>query len=91
MAPKKISAKELVADIKTGMTDDELMGKYGISDQSLQKLFQQLLDKGLVNESDMSWRQSKSARENKVAQSGEETKAYIFFATIQNRRFRHNC
>jgi uncharacterized protein len=57
MAPKKISAKELVSDIKTEMSDQNLMSKYDLSPQGLQKLFQQLLDKGLINESELARRE----------------------------------
>jgi hypothetical protein len=63
VAPRKISAKELVADIKAKMSDNELMAKYGLSAPGLQKLFQQLLDKRLVNKSDLSRRPSKHPRE----------------------------
>jgi hypothetical protein len=59
VAPKKISAKELIADVKAQMSDNELMAKHNISAEGLQRLFQQLLDKGLVNESDLSPRRSK--------------------------------
>jgi hypothetical protein len=69
VAPKKISAKELVADIKAKMSDDELAAKYGISVEGLQRLFHQLLDKGLVNESDLSGRPSEPSCEEEVALS----------------------
>lgn len=57
MAPKKISAKELVADIKTEMSDQNLMSKYDLSSQGLQNLVEQLLDKGLIKESDLARRE----------------------------------
>lgn len=57
MAQKKISARELVADIKGEMSDQNLMSKYDLSSQGLQKLFQQLLDKGLIEESDLARRE----------------------------------
>ena len=58
---KKISAKDLVNDIRSGMDDDGLMRKYEISDQALQRLLKQLLEKGLLNESDLSVRPLKPA------------------------------
>jgi len=57
---KKISAKDLVNDIRSGMGDDGLMRKYEISDQGLQRLLGQLLEKGLITESDLSSRLPKA-------------------------------
>lgn len=56
---KKISAKDLVTDIRSGMDDDGLMRKYEISEQGLQRLFEQLLEKGLMTEADLSSRPPK--------------------------------
>jgi hypothetical protein len=69
VAPRKISAKELVADIKAKMSDNDLMAKYGLSAPGLQKLFQQLLDKRLVNKSDLSGRPPKHPREEEITLS----------------------
>jgi len=57
---KKISAKDLVNDIRSGMDDDGLMRKYEISDQGLRRLLGQLLEKGLITESDLSSRPPKA-------------------------------
>jgi len=43
VAPRQISAKEVVADIRAGATDEFLMKKYGISEKGLQGLFQKLI------------------------------------------------
>ena len=40
--PKKISAKAITQDLKAGLTDAELMKKYGLSFQGLQDLFSKL-------------------------------------------------
>jgi len=40
---RKVSAKEVVSDIRSGLTDDFLMKKYGISAKGLQSLFQKLV------------------------------------------------
>lgn len=69
---KKISAKDLVNDIRSGMDDDGLMRKYEISDQGLQRLLGQLLEKGLITESDLSSRPPK-ATEVVVDTSLQET------------------
>jgi len=64
VAPRKISAKDLVADIKTGMSNDELMAKYELSAQGFEKLLQQLLGKGLIQESDLSRPSADPAQES---------------------------
>jgi uncharacterized paraquat-inducible protein A len=45
---KKISAKAIMTDLKAGMSDTELMGKYNISFQGLQDLFGKLVDAKLA-------------------------------------------
>jgi len=47
-APKKISAKAIMTDLKAGVSDSDLMRKYGLSFQGLQDLFQKLMDAGLA-------------------------------------------
>jgi hypothetical protein len=47
-APKKISAKSIMADLKAEKSDSELMEKYGISFQALQDLFAKLTQAGLA-------------------------------------------
>ncbi len=47
-APKKISAKAIMADLKAEMTDPQLMEKYGLSFQGLQDLFAKLIDAKLA-------------------------------------------
>jgi hypothetical protein len=59
MAEKKtLSAKEVVADIRAGATDEFLMKKYGISDNGLQNLFQKLIDAKILNLIDLDRRAS---------------------------------
>jgi hypothetical protein len=47
---KKISAKAIMADLKAGSTDAELMEKYGISIGALQELFAKLIEAGLATQ-----------------------------------------
>jgi|WetSurMetagenome_2_1015567.scaffolds.fasta_scaffold383259_1 hypothetical protein len=42
---KHIQAKEIVADIRNGLSDSDIMQKYGLTETGLQKLFRSLLDK----------------------------------------------
>ncbi|MBM3300381.1 MAG: zinc ribbon domain-containing protein, partial [Deltaproteobacteria bacterium] len=51
---RKVSAKELAEDIKSGLGTEDLMKKYGVSAQGLQRLLNQLLQNGLINEEDLS-------------------------------------
>lgn len=49
MAEKRsISAREALADIRVGMTDDQLMAKYRLTDKGLWSLKSKLLAAGLV-------------------------------------------
>jgi hypothetical protein len=49
-APKKISAKAIMADLKAELTDSQLMDKYGISFQGLQDLFGKLIEAKLATQ-----------------------------------------
>jgi hypothetical protein len=51
MNKPKIGAREAVNDIKSGMSDAELMKKYGLTDKGLASLFQKLLQAKLLEES----------------------------------------
>jgi uncharacterized protein len=48
LAPKKISAKEVIIDIKAGLSNDEIAEKYGLSEKGTQSLFDRLLDRDLL-------------------------------------------
>lgn len=45
---KKISAKAIMADLKAGTSDSELMKKYAISYSGLQDIFSKLVEAGLA-------------------------------------------
>ncbi|MGO9121314.1 MAG: hypothetical protein ACLQPD_27345 [Desulfomonilaceae bacterium] len=45
---KKISAKAIMADLKAGSSDTELMKKYAISYSGLQDIFSKLIEAGLA-------------------------------------------
>ena len=49
-AAKKISAKAIMADLKAGSSDVDLVEKYGISLSALQELFAKLIEAGLVSQ-----------------------------------------
>jgi hypothetical protein len=50
----KVSAKEIVKDIRSGMDDAALMKKYQISAQGLRILYKKLLDMGAITEAELS-------------------------------------
>lgn len=49
-APKKISAKAIVADLKAGLSDSDLMKKYGLSFQGLHDLFGKMVGAGVATQ-----------------------------------------
>ena len=49
MEKKKISAKEALADIRSGMSDADLMSKYLLSNAGLQSLFDKLVTAGYID------------------------------------------
>ncbi len=53
---RKLSAKEVLADIRAGMYDEQLMQKYKLSTASLQSLFGKLLKAGLITRSELDQR-----------------------------------
>lgn len=53
MPKQKINAKELISDIRAGMDDPCIMQKYGLSSQGLQSTFTKLLNKGLIQQSQL--------------------------------------
>jgi hypothetical protein len=50
---KKISAKEAVRDIRSGMDDGSLMEKYELSPDGLQSLYDKLVNKGFIDLAEM--------------------------------------
>jgi len=48
--PRKISAKAVLTDLKEGLTDAQLMERYGLSFQGLQDLFAKLQQAKLITQ-----------------------------------------
>ena len=55
----KISAKELVRDIRSGVDDNGIMQKYNVSAEVLQRLFRRLVDAGALKQNEMDQRYQK--------------------------------
>lgn len=47
---KKLSARQILADIRSGMEEPDLKSKYGLSDKALESVFRQLSHKGLLTD-----------------------------------------
>ena len=60
-APRKISAKSIMEDLKAGMADPDLMEKYKLSFQGLQDLFSKLVQAKLATDAYFSKRAMKQA------------------------------
>ena len=52
-AKRTIKAKALVSDLRSNMTDDELMAKYCVTDTQLRKALGRLVDLGLIGEMEL--------------------------------------
>jgi uncharacterized protein (DUF433 family) len=59
MTGRRVSAKEILEDIKSGMDDPALMAKYQLSSKGLQRLFKELVGAGL-------WPERRSVRAKDV-------------------------
>jgi uncharacterized protein (DUF433 family) len=57
-AKKKVSAKELLADIRAGMDDSSLMEKHGLSSRRILQAMNRLMGQGLMSPSELADRRS---------------------------------
>ena len=78
VAPRQISAKEVIADIRAGATDEFLMKKYGINDKGLQSLFQKLITAKAITQADLDKRKLR----NGVAPHSKQTTKGVGGQTI---------
>lgn len=58
MAKQKVSAKEVVADIRSGVSDADLMAKYNLSTKGLESLFEKLIEKNVLSAADIARRKT---------------------------------
>jgi hypothetical protein len=59
-APRKLSAKALTTDVQAGLSDEDLIKKYQLSDQQLKTLFKKLVEIGGITEHDLNSRRRDS-------------------------------
>jgi hypothetical protein len=53
MLKKTLNAKEVLDDIKAGMDDATLMGKYQLSEKGMQSLFKKLVEGGMLEQEEL--------------------------------------
>ena len=62
MEKRKITAREVLKDIRSGASDSELMKKYSLSAQGLQSIFDKLLRAGVITKTEIEERVPMSER-----------------------------
>jgi hypothetical protein len=61
LVKRAIKAKEVIADIRSGMTDLELTEKYQVTPDGLERLLGHLVDSGLIGERELEDREQLTA------------------------------
>jgi len=74
---KKLSAKEILADIREGMSDQAFEQKYHLTRAGRENLFKQLIAKGLMSEAELQWRSKllKSQEASNVVPAPQEPRS----------------
>lgn len=62
MQKAKVSAKEVLQDLRSGMDDADMMKKYNLSETGLHRLYDKLLDMGVMQKSELRQRASSSKK-----------------------------
>ncbi len=70
---RTISARGLIAEIKTGMTDAQLMAKYELSTKALESLKDKLLTAGLITQAELAGRSQSAPSAPQRAHAQNET------------------
>ena len=52
---RKLSAKEILADLREGMSDRDFEQKYRLTSDGREKVFKTLIAKGLMTEAEFQW------------------------------------
>jgi hypothetical protein len=55
---RKVKAKDLVKDMRSGMDDNQLMNKYELSEKQLEMVFQKLIDSNFITALEL-WERSR--------------------------------
>lgn len=79
MSPKRtIKAKEIVADIRSGLTDKQLVDKYNISLNALEHIFRELVDANALQEREVSGRFASTEDNQPVGNRRRLHRNYVF-------------
>lgn len=79
MAPKRtIKGREIVADIRSGMTDNQLMDKYNLSEGALKNIFRKLVDAGAIREDELRERIPKERLATYTEKERDFQRNYVF-------------
>ncbi|MEW6137432.1 MAG: hypothetical protein AB1733_04295 [Thermodesulfobacteriota bacterium] len=62
MNKRRITAREILSDVRKGLSDPALMEKYKLSAQGLQSVFQKLLKAGIISQAELDARSPLSER-----------------------------
>ncbi|MFH0821760.1 MAG: ankyrin repeat domain-containing protein [Pseudomonadota bacterium] len=60
---KTLSAKAVVADVRAGLSDAELMEKYGLSPKELERVYRKLVEAGVLTQAEVQYGQSTGTTE----------------------------
>jgi hypothetical protein len=79
MAQKRtIKAREIVADIRSGLTDNQLSDKYNISLSTLKNILRKLVAADALQENELSERRSKSSENQPIPRGRTVHRNYVF-------------
>jgi hypothetical protein len=79
VSPKRtIKAREIVADIRSGLTDKQLVDKYNISFNALEHLFRKLIDAGALQESEVDGRGAATQNKQSPEKRRKLHRNYVF-------------
>ncbi len=66
MGTPKISAKQMVLDIRDGLTDSELMHKHGLSQENFHRVMLRLVSVGALDQAELDQRWETPELENDI-------------------------
>ncbi|MEI8181827.1 MAG: hypothetical protein WCG29_03900 [Desulfomonile sp.] len=79
MSPKRtIKARQILADIKSGLSNELLMDKYNVSLNALQNIFRKLLDANALQEGEVEQRLSATPEKLPVGKQRTLQRNYVF-------------
>jgi hypothetical protein len=78
---RKIRAKEIVADVRSGLTNAQLMEKYQLSEKGLQGIFEKLLNAQALLEMELAGRESAAVGDSQTDASALRgaARSYVMF------------